>query len=234
MRISPNNPVNRDFVNFSVPQINKRINAFQSNDTLLSLVPPRNCIAHLIEQLKNVWNWILSYFSTPVSSTVQPQSDSLSTDAAVLGKINFGRNFIARCLQDNEVQAMLNSSCRVAIIARLNQQVVSRHCTVMCLPALDISRQLAFDLLTLNLNHYAQDHSVRSLDAFRIEAFFLKQNPNGTFDVRHQFQAEYETGMSGREHCPGLSRVDAMQYFSTFGIESPHGDNLFRFMFTNA
>ncbi len=102
----------------------------------------------------------------------------------------------------------------------------------MVRPALDISRQLAIDVLRTNLAIYGHDHPVRPSDEFRMEAYFLKPNGVGVCDVEYYFGVQ-RSG-NGHDHCPGLSRVNTTQYLiSKFGNEGPQRDGFLQFMLFN-
>ncbi len=228
IRISSNEPVNRNLIDLSMPQIAKRALAVQNGDVLFSALQPKNFITQIFEQLKSCWNWIFSRFSSSSTSTVSTPDTSFSVEE----KLNFGTAFIQDCLADPAVQPHLDSSCRVAIVGKLNQQIVSQHLTVMVRPALAISRQLAIDLLRTNLGIYAQDHPVRSSDEFKMEAYFLKLNEAGGCDVELIYQAQ-RSGY-GHDHRPGLSRVNATQYLSSkYGNGGPQRDRFLQFLCFN-
>jgi len=224
-KLSTNHSAKLDDIRFSIPQEYKKSSYYQPNIMLLSTLSAKgNCVGPLAEKLKGFFNWICSWFSS--ASNIQDGSSAFSV---MEEKIQLGKNFITHCLRESHVRTIADPSCKVAIVAKLNQQIVTQHLTVIGLATLGNSQQLALDQLAQDLTRYGQNHSVQSLDELKIEAYFLKQNPAGLCDIEYQYQTQYSG--SGHDHCPGLSQMQTTHYFVLkYGNESSHRSDFLRFM----
>lgn len=187
-----------------------------------------NFFDSLVERLLNLWRWILNYFSSgnQSSSTSQINSGGAS---CVQNMIDFGNHFITRVLQEDNVREYANPSFKIAIIAKLNQQVVSQHLTVATLATLPAVRQLAIQQLKLNLERHGQNHCVNPSDELKVETYFLKPSQSGLNDIKYEFSAQRNG--CGHDTCRGLPRADSIRYFHLkFGPQSTYRDDFIRFM----
>ncbi len=178
-----------------------------------------NFCGGIVEKLSNLWKWILSFFAS--------NNQSSSTIPAVQNMIDVGDHFITRVLGEDNVREF--APCKIAIIAKLNQQIISQHLTVAAIETLSAVRTLAVQQLTQNLLRYGRNHQINPLDGIKIEAYLLKSNHLGSYDIKYEYFAQ--SNGSGCDQCLGLSRAEAIQYFNLkYENESDSRDNFIRFM----
>ncbi len=213
------------------PEIVNKAPYFQENNRFLStlLLHQGNCFERFIEKLKTFSNWILSCFSFRSRSNDPTHS---ITSSGLQNTIDFGNRFITHILQEEEARWMADLSCKLGIVVKLNQEIISQHLTVICIPTLAASREIAVAQLTYDLERYFETHP--SSNGFRVEAYFLKSTPTGACDIEYRFDTQ-NSGPNGRDHSPGLTRSQATEYLiAKYGISNALRDNFLRFMVFNA
>jgi hypothetical protein len=165
---------------------------------------------YFVAKLLEIWKWISSCFSFSSRSATSISSNGSSHLQSI---INAGECFVTRHLREENTHIIADPSCKMAIVAKLNQQIVSQHLTVIIVEHLSASRQLAIQKLTHDLMQHAQRHQIQDGDQLSVETYFSKRGVNNCYNIDRHFDTQ-SPGRNSSDRCPGLSLHQATQYLS--------------------
>ncbi len=182
-----------------------------------------------VVKLQAIWKRILNFFSR--SSSTGETNTSISLD--VQNIIDFGKRCITHHLGTENLSELPKPECKMAVITKLNGQIISQNCVKIDAPSMPHIKQAAITKMTQDITQYSQNHKIQPRDKLRVETYFVASYPGNQF-ITHWFFNEQSNGL-GSDKTLLLSTREVSEYISLHyqASEDAHKQNLLKFMLNN-